>query len=111
MEGGGTERRQETSSANHQKGHRIQEETAFTSERQHSQGDKIPEVVKILYTNARSLLSKVDDLAILSDEYGPDIIIITETWNNKDVCNALLNISGYVIEPELRVDRRAQPME
>lgn len=31
--------------------------------------------------------------------------LITETWCNDEITNAMLNIQGYSIEPELRVDR------
>ena len=63
------------------------------------------ECVKILYTNARSLLSKIDELSILAIDNSPDVIIITETWCNNTISNAMLNINGYSIEPNLRIDR------
>ena len=59
-----------------------------------------------MYTNARSLLSKVDALSVTSSDHEPDIIYITETWNNGSICNPLLNIPGYHIDPDLRIDRQ-----
>lgn len=35
----------------------------------------------------------------------PDIILVTETWCNDSINNAMLSIPGYKIEPSLRVDR------
>ena len=32
-------------------------------------------------------------------------MLITETWLNKDSSTAMLNIEGYYIEPDLRMDR------
>ena len=61
--------------------------------------------MKIVYTNARSIISKIDHLSILINDNNPDLVIITETWLNGDINNCLLNIPGYYIEPELRVDR------
>ena len=65
-----------------------------------------PETLKIIYTNARSLLSKTDHVAILINETDPDIILVTETWLNNDIPNSLFNIPGYYIELELRIDRK-----
>ena len=33
------------------------------------------------------------------------MILITETWCNNEITNAMLNLPGYNIEPELRIDR------
>ena len=71
----------------------------------HPQETIEPETLKIIYTNARSLLSKTDHVAILINDNDPDIILVTETWLNNDIPNSLLNMPGYYIEPELRIDR------
>ena len=55
--------------------------------------------------NARSLISKLNDLEILVDERDPDLIFICETWLNNNICNSTLNIEGYNLEQELRIDR------
>ena len=47
--------------------------------------------------NARSLLPKVDELTVLMDNSGMDIVAITESWLHKDIDDNLLSISGYNI--------------
>ena len=59
-----------------------------------------------VYLNACSLCSKLNDLEILSNDEEPDLVLICETWCNSDVTNAMLNVPGYFIEPDLRVDRK-----
>ena len=56
--------------------------------------------------NARSIFNKRDTLSILLNDKEPDLVLITETWNNPEVSNAMLSIDGYTIEPELRLDRQ-----
>ena len=48
---------------------------------------------------------KIDELSILSSDLKPDLIIVTETWCNQSINNAMLNIPGYNIDPDLRCDR------
>ena len=48
----------------------------------------------------------MNDLSLLINDRNPDLILITETWCNEDITNAMLNVPGYSIEPDLRVDRR-----
>ena len=64
-----------------------------------------PGNLRIVYLNARSIVNKLNDLSILINDHDPDLILISETWCNEDISNALLNIPGYIIEPELRKDR------
>lgn len=47
----------------------------------------------------------MDHLAILAEEHEPDIILITESWCNDNVSDSMLNLDGYNLEPDLRVDR------
>jgi hypothetical protein len=42
--------------------------------------------------------------AILSDTK-PDIVLLSETWCNTNITNAYLNIAGYTLQTELRMDR------
>jgi len=63
-------------------------------------------VIRIIYLNARSICSKLNDLEILLNDEKPDLVLICETWCNSDVTNAMLNVPGYFIEPDLRVDRK-----
>ena len=59
----------------------------------------------ILYTNARSILSKIDHLNILINDENPHLVLLTESWCNDEITNAMINIEGYEVVPELRVDR------
>jgi len=45
-------------------------------------------------------MNKINDLQILINDSDPDLILITETWCNEDISNAMLNVTGYFIEPE-----------
>jgi Endonuclease-reverse transcriptase len=57
----------------------------------------------ILYLNAQSILSKLDELACTAAELKPDLILITESWYKDDTSDALLQISGYDLQ--MRRDR------
>jgi hypothetical protein len=35
----------------------------------------------------------------------PHLVLINETWLNDNVCNAMLNVSDYYIDNDLRIDR------
>ena len=48
-------------------------------------------------------MSKIKELESLCYENNPDIVIVTETWCNTNVSDALLNIPGYYIG--IRCDR------
>ena len=61
--------------------------------------------LKLIYLNACSLMNKINDLCVLINDSDPDVILITETWCSEEISNAMLNIPGYFIEPELRLDR------
>ena len=63
-------------------------------------------MLNIFYTNARSIFSKFDDLQIKISENNPDLILITETWCNDSISNAMLHIDGYSLNEELRCDRK-----
>ena len=64
-----------------------------------------PEFLNIMYTNARSVFNKFDELQIVLNDKSPDLFIITESWCNSQITDAMLNIKGYVIEPGMRLDR------
>ena len=61
--------------------------------------------LRFLYSNARSLFNKIDNLKSIIDARDPDLIFVTETWANKKISNAMLSIPGYNLDPELRIDR------
>ena len=61
--------------------------------------------MKIIYTNARSLISKLDHLDVLIKTENPHLILITESWLNPSISNAMLSFDNYSIENALRLDR------
>ena len=69
------------------------------------QEGKEPEPLKVIFTNAHNLLSEIDNLYVLVTNEKPHIVLINETWLNNDIDNSLINIPGYFIDNELRVDR------
>ncbi len=59
----------------------------------------------MLYTNAQSINSKLEELKVVSHDPKPDIILITETWCSSAIDNAALAIENYRLETDLRMDR------
>ena len=53
--------------------------------------------MKVLYTNARSIVNKVDELRIFANISEPDVIALTESWTNPNITNQFLNIPNYDI--------------
>ena len=51
----------------------------------------------LLYFNARSVLSKLDELRVLCCSYNYHVICIVETWLCSDICNFEISIPGYVV--------------
>ena len=58
-----------------------------------------------MYTNAQSILGKLNELAAIVSEEKADIILKTELWCNVEIGDTVLTIEGYQLEPELRRDR------
>ena len=59
--------------------------------------------IKILSTNARSLLPKMTELQMITNALQPDIIAVTETWLSKSVPDNLLALPSY--NTVIRTDR------
>lgn len=59
----------------------------------------------ILYLNAQSIVNKIDELGCLASINKPDLILVTESWCNSDISDAYLNIDGYELQLDLRMDR------
>jgi hypothetical protein len=59
----------------------------------------------ILYINAQSILSKIDELECIANDIKPDLILLTESWCRDEISNSFLQIQGYDLQPELRMDR------
>ena len=49
----------------------------------------------LLYTNAQSLVNKINELRIIVAINNPDIVVITETWTNESILDDFLGINGY----------------
>ena len=64
-----------------------------------------PALLKISYTNARSIQNKINELAAYSATSKPDIILICESWCNDSTQNSSLSIPDYQLETDLRLDR------
>ena len=68
-------------------------------------GEIIKESLKIVYTNAQSLLKKMDELRVVAETKKPDIITLTETWTNDGIDNSFLMIENYcMVERKDRTD-------
>ena len=53
--------------------------------------------LSVLHMNARSLLGKMDQLRLLCERNGADIITLSETWLNKDIDDSEIELPGYSI--------------
>ncbi len=62
-------------------------------------------VIKVLYTNTQSVRGKIGELSAMILDISPDVILLTETWCNGTVDNAVLTLPGYTLVTDLRQDR------
>ena len=53
--------------------------------------------LRILYTNARSIVNKIQELKLHVLDTNPDMITITETWTHSAISNDYLSIPDYYI--------------
>ena len=53
--------------------------------------------MKILYTNARSIVNKIQELKLYVNAVLPDVIAITEAWIHDGISNDYLQIPDYSI--------------
>ena len=49
----------------------------------------------LIYTNAQSILKKMDELRGYAADRDPGMIMITETWTNETIDNNFLMIKEY----------------
>lgn len=49
----------------------------------------------IIYTNSRSILNKLNDLALILNEFSPTILCLTETWLGNDYPTTCLPLQDY----------------
>lgn len=61
----------------------------------------MPNEVKFIYLNARSMIGKLAQLECLAMEKEPDVIILTETWLTDTINNAEIAIQGYDVTSRL----------
>jgi exonuclease III len=54
-------------------------------------------VIPCYYTNAQSIVNKLEEFETVINEVKPMIIGITETWGNEDVSEAYLKLDGYQV--------------
>ena len=55
-----------------------------------------------------SIVNKKDELYIVVEDISPHIIGITEPWANKDIADAELRLTGYVMFRKDRIGRRGE---
>ena len=64
-----------------------------------AKGKKVDEmdrgVIRILYTNAQSMMNKINELKAVVETKKPDIVAMTETWTNEGIPNGVLSLEGY----------------
>ena len=53
--------------------------------------------LKSIYTNANSVIGKMDELRIKAQGGCFDVVAITESWANDDISDSELNIDGYTL--------------
>ena len=53
--------------------------------------------ISIMYTNAQSLVNKIDELRVIVNINSPDVIVISEAWTNDAISDEFLNVGGYDI--------------
>ena len=56
-----------------------------------------------MYTNAQSIVNKINELRTVAYDLKPDIILINESWTNDKITKAYLHVKGY--ELSARKDR------
>ena len=51
--------------------------------------------MKIMYSNAQSVIKKMEELRAYVVIRKPDIVILTETWTNSNINDDFIKIKGY----------------
>ncbi len=62
--------------------------------------------MSVLYTNARSLIPKREELLAYLDVEKPDVVAITETWATSDHLMTEFSISGYKSFYKIRLHKK-----
>ena len=53
------------------------------------------ESIDIIYTNAQSVINKINELRVIVSDLKPDIILINESWTHGDITKSFLTIDGF----------------
>ena len=56
--------------------------------------------------NARSMVNKKNELNVMVEDLDPHIIGLTESWANKDIADAELGLTGYIMFRRNRIGRK-----
>ena len=56
-------------------------------------------------TNTRSIINRIDELAILLKEHGIDVAAKTETWLKTSIPESIISVEGYNVIRRDRVDK------
>ena len=83
-------------------GSRDSRSTKQTKDKEISRESK-PRSLDIIYTNAQSIVNKIDEPRSIVCDLNPDVVLINESWTNKDITKAYLGIDGNDIA--VRKDR------
>ncbi len=70
-------------------------ESTYNGQTAEPQEDRKQGYISVLYTNARSLIPKRDELLAYVATEEPDVIAINETWVNSSHLMSELSIAGY----------------
>lgn len=61
--------------------------------------------IKTMYTNANSLVNKIDDLKCCVNNLKPQIIMVTETWMSDKITEQEMSLDGYTWYSKPRLNR------
>ena len=53
--------------------------------------------IRVLFTNAQSIVNKIEELRAVVAMEEPDVVAVTETWTNENIGEEYLQIKGYEI--------------
>ncbi|CAH1255574.1 Hypp1563 [Branchiostoma lanceolatum] len=82
----------------------LQQVTSITEKTQQDKTKAHHCFPSLLLSNARSLLPKIDELAVVAEQTGASVLGITETWLRPDIPDNVINLNGFIVH---RKDRTA----
>ena len=62
------------------------------------------ESLKLIFLNSQSIVAKRASLAVLLDDYNPDVIAVSETWLSSDISSSEFFPDGYYVFRKDRAD-------